>query len=89
MEKLKQAILLEISLMGDFADKKFKSFHSAKNLLEMAIESLSFKNSHLRDVLHYINAARFSFYGVNGTLEYQMRLIELSWRVEKEFKFYK
>lgn len=84
---LLRAIALEVELMGPLADTKAgTSYHTPRQLLDVAVDFLAPKRADLAAGLDYITKARESIRGLPGTFETVLRLIELNWRIEREWR---
>lgn len=83
------AIRLEMELIGEKGkERKIGNlFHSPREMLEMAIEQFQMKHPQLIDVIRYIEKTQLELMIEARFVETRRRLIELIWRIEKEWKF--
>ncbi len=79
---LARAIDFEVEMLGAAADLKQTLMHTPREMLGLAREYLTGARPHLSDVLHFIEKTQHDV----STLEAKMRLIELGWRIRKEWR---
>ncbi len=95
-QKMIEYIRFELELMGDLADTRIESLHEANGtpriMLGIAIYFLEGNNPQIGDVCSFIIKLKDSMnHGAKDNnkkrFETVLRLIELVWRIEKDWEF--